>query len=102
MSSASKDQLAAERYSSAPAPAGGRSQTREIVTQPTVAWVASVIRQDSTRTVEETRTAINPVGVSSPPLAATTGRKMHISVLVPNKKASSTRGASVSSASHSG
>ena len=36
------------------------------------------------------------------PRAAAIGRKMHITVLVPNKKASSTRGASVSWTSQSG
>ena len=40
--------------------------------------------------------------MSSTPRAAAIGRKMHITVFVPNRKASSTRGASVSSTSQSG
>ena len=70
--------------------------------QPTVSWVASVIRQESTKKVDEIRIAFSAVGTSLTPRAATIGRKMHITVLVPNRKASSTRGASVSSTSHSG
>ena len=67
-----------------------------------MSWVASVIRQESTKKVDDTRIARSAVGTSVTPRAATIGRKMHITVLVPNRKASSTRGASVSSTSHSG
>ena len=41
-------------------------------------------------------------GTSWTPREAAIGRKMHITVLVPNRNASRTRGASVSSTSHSG
>ena len=61
-----------------------------------------MIRQESTKKAEDTRTAFSAVGTSSTPREATIGRKMHITVLVPKRKASSTRGASVSSTSHSG
>src|SRR5687768_552161 len=102
MSSASNDQLAADRYSSAPVTVTCPSQTSAIVTQPTVSWVASVIRQESTKNDDESRIALSAVGTSLTPRAAAIGRKMHITVLVPNRNASSTRGASVSSNSHSG
>src|SRR3954452_22633711 len=48
---------------------------------------------ESTKNVDDTRSALRAVGTSSTRRAATIGRKMHITVLVPNRKANSTRGA---------
>ena len=61
-----------------------------------------MIRHETTKKTVETRIARSAVATSLTPRAAAIGRKMHITVLVPNRNASSTRGASVSSTSHSG
>ncbi len=102
MSSASNDHPAAERNSSAPVTVTWPSQTSPIVTQPIVSWVTRVIRQESTNRAAERRIARRAVELSRTPRAAAIGSRMHITVLVPKRKASSTRGASVRSTSHSG
>ena len=61
-----------------------------------------MIRQEATKKTDETRIARSAVVTSLTPRAAAIGRKMHMTVLVPNRKASSTRGASVFSTSHNG
>ena len=69
---------------------------------PTVSWVTSTIRQESTKQAAPRYCAWSERRTSVTPRAAATWRKTAITVFVPNSQASSTRGASVSCTSQSG
>ncbi len=73
-----------------------------MVTQPTVSWVTRTIPHDSTKKNAPRRWARSESATVVMPRAAATWSSTAITVLVPNSQASSTRGASVSSTSHSG
>ena len=72
------------------------------MTKPAVLWVAIVIRQESTKKAPEMRAERRASERVPTPREVYCGRKMHITVLVPNSHASSQWGASVASTSQSG
>ena len=101
-SSACSPHSPADWNSSAPVTVTWPIQTSAIVTQPTVSWVMSTIPHESTKNAAPRRSARSESATVTTPRAAATWSSTAITVLVPNSQASSTRGASVSSTSHSG